>query len=139
MHKALFVAASLLAAPAYANELVVEAFHDKSTRIVNAQMADRVASVSVYDLSAPEKLEDLLSEGLSDDPKVAQKQANERIAQGGQQLQKQLTDAYEGSLKAMQYDIQKLPAVVFNSGEQVIYGIEDLNRAIAIYNGQVNK
>lgn len=139
MRKYVLTTLLALASSASANPLVVEAFYDKDTRLINVQQAERIANVSVFDLSAPEKLEDILSEGLSDVPEVAQRQAQERIANGGYQLQIQLQEAYEGSLKAMQYDIQKLPAVVFNNGLHKIYGVSDVHKAIAIYKEQVEQ
>lgn len=127
----------LLSSNANSNTLIVEAFYDADTRIINIQMAERVATVITYDLSAPERFEEALSEGLSSDPAVAEKQARQRISQRGNEIQQQLMAAYEGSLKAMQYKIDKLPAVVFNSGEHVIYGVNDVNKAITIFNEQV--
>ena len=137
MFKTALIAICFISTTAQANQLVVEAFYDKNTRIINVDMAERVASVTTYDLSAPEKFEDALSEGLSSDPTIAQKQAKLRIEQRGNEIQQQLQTAYEGSLKAMQYNIDKLPAVVFNGGQHVIYGVNDVNKAIALYKEKV--
>lgn len=139
MFKTIVVAIGFLSSTAQANTLFVEAFYDKDTRIVNVEMAERVANVKTYDLSAPEKFEDALSEGLSSDPAIAQKQAKQRIEQRGNQIQKQLQTAYEGALKAMQYNIDKLPAIVFNKGQHVVYGVNDVNKAVSLYNNKAAK
>lgn len=137
MHKFSLFALTLFASTVSANPLLVEAFYDKDTRLVNVQMAERVATVKTYDLSAPERFEDMLSEGLSDDPAVAQQQAKDRIEKRGNAIQRQLMEAYEGGLKAMQYEIDKIPAIVFNGGQHVIFGVHDVNKAISIYKAQV--
>ncbi|HAD31348.1 MULTISPECIES: TIGR03757 family integrating conjugative element protein [unclassified Methylophaga] len=137
MHKLALFALTLFTTTANANQLIVEAFYDKDTRLVNVQLAERVASVKSYDLSAPDQFEKQLSEGLSSDPTIAQKQAKERIEQHGNEIQHQLMAAYEGALIAMKYEINKIPAIVFNGGEHVIYGVNDVNKAISIYKEQV--
>lgn len=139
MHKLALIALTLFTNTANANQLMVEAFYDKDTRLVNVHLAERVASIKTYDLSAPESFEDMLSEGLSDDPAVAQEQAKQRIEQRGNEIQQQLMAAYEGGLKTMQYDIDKIPAIVFNGGEHVIFGVHDVNKAISIYKEQVTQ
>lgn len=128
------ILASLIATPAFADSIKVEAFYDHETRLKNVERAERIAQVTTYDLSAPDQLEEQISEGLSSDPAEAKKQARARIENGGRELQQKLTTAYQGSLKAMQYDIQKLPAVIFNDGQYVIYGESDVHRAINIFN-----
>ncbi|MCB2425868.1 TIGR03757 family integrating conjugative element protein [Methylophaga pinxianii] len=137
MHKFTLFALTLFSSSLSANQLLVEAFYDKDTRLVNVQIAERVATVKTYDLSAPESFENMLSEGLSDDPAVAQQQAKQRIEQRGNAIQQQLMEAYEGGLKAMQYEIDKIPAIVFNGGQHVIFGVHDVNKAISIYKEQV--
>lgn len=127
------ILASFIVTPVFADNIKVEAFHDHETRLVNVERAERIAEVTAYDLSAPDQLEEKLSEGLSSNPAEAKKQAQTRIKNGGRELQQQLTSAYEGSLKAMQYDIQKLPAVIFNGGQYVIYGEADVHRSIQMF------
>ena len=139
MHKLTFILLLLSSNLSYANQLIVEAFYDKNTRLINVHLAERVSLLTTYDLSAPDRFNEKLSKGLSSDPLIAQKQAKERILAQGSEIQSQLISAYEGSLKAMQYEITKLPAVVFNNGQQVIYGESDVNKAIKIYYGKVGK
>ena len=135
MFKQTIAAAALLLVPlaGQAQGLIVEAFYDNNTRLFNTKLADRVASVTVYDLSAPDRLEARLSQGLSSDPAIAQKQAHKRLTDGGQRLQAEFQKAYAGPMKAMSYDVEKLPAVVFNQGQHVIYGEPDVNKAVQIY------
>jgi integrating conjugative element protein (TIGR03757 family) len=134
MRKSFIMALAILVSPAaHAEKLVVEAFYDENTRLLNTQQAERVAFVSVYDLSAPERLERQLSKGLPSDPDAAKQIANDRFKEGGNKLKFAFRDAYEGQMKAMSYNIEKVPAVVFNGGQAIIYGVADVNKAIAIY------
>jgi len=139
MLKYLFLVLLLISSVSNANGLIVEAFYDRETRLINVHLAERVSSLKTYDLSAPDQFKKKLSKGLSSDPTIAQRQAKERIEALGGELQSHLITAYEGSLKAMQYKINKLPAVVFNNGQQVIYGESDVNKAINIYHEKVGK
>jgi integrating conjugative element protein (TIGR03757 family) len=102
----------------------VEVFTDAGRfQLANAQGA------AVYDLSAPKRLADALSRGLPANPQQAQAVATERFA-----AQKQaFVDAYAGHVVAMRYGIIKIPAVVFNRGEAVVYGLPDVAEAAAIY------
>lgn len=137
MFKFAFLLIGMWTTSVHANTLTVEAFHDQTTRLLNVQMAERIANVTVYDLSAPERFEKALSEGLSSDPAEAERQAKERIVKRGHVIQQELMQAYEGSLKAMQYNVEKVPAVVFNAGQYIIYGVSDIDKAIKLYNERV--
>lgn len=134
MRKSLIMAMAILTSPiAHAEKLVVEAFYDENTRLLNIQQAERFAFVSTYDLSAPERLERQLSKGLPSNPEEASTLATARLKEGGNELQNAFRNAYEGQMKAMTYNVEKLPAIVFNSGEAVIYGVADVSKAITIY------
>ena len=134
MFKQSAVAIALLVSPlVHAQSLIVEAFHDNQTRLYNTKLAERIADVTVYDLSAPDQLEAKLSQGLSNNPDIAKRQAQKKLTENGHELRAQFQKAYTGPMKAMTYNVEKLPAVVFNSGQHVIYGVADVNKAIQIY------
>lgn len=44
-----------------------------------------------------------------------------------------LRTSLHGAMKAIQFDIRKIPAVVFNDGEAVVYGVRDIDVAINMY------
>lgn len=134
MRKSLIIALAVLASPmAHAEKLVVEAFYDENTRLLNIQQAERIAFVSSYDLSAPSRLERQLSSGLPSNPEEASKIATARLKEGGNKLQNAFRNAYEGQMKAMSYNVEKLPAIVFNGGQAIIYGEADVNKAITVF------
>ncbi len=80
-----------------------------------------------FNLDAHRNLEQKLSEGLPTDLVEAERIANERLmALPGLEVQ----TAFQGIALALQWDIRKAPAYVFDNGGSVIYGVTDLSVAI---------
>lgn len=96
--------------------------------IVNAGAAEaHGVRLVVYNLDAHRNLEKRLSADLPDDPVEAERIANERLeALDGRTVQ----EAFRGVALAIQWDLRKAPAIVFGAGEQVIYGVTDLEEAL---------
>jgi len=85
--------------------------------------------IPVIYLDEVERLEAALSEGLSADPEQAEKQALALLHSAkGQQLQRELLDAYAGLAQAWSLGITHVPAVV--EGGHVVYGETDIARAV---------
>lgn len=120
------LAALILASlePAQADDLVsVEVFTDNSLYpLANAQ------GTLVYDLSAPDRLN--LGPGLPQNRQAAAAMAQARASANIEAIR----SAYAGHGKATQYRIAKIPAIVFNHGEAVIYGQTDVGLATGFYN-----
>lgn len=135
MRKAVFAVNLLLMATAInaAPALHIDVFYGSNQHIINVKQAKSLASITQYDLTLPKRLEDKLSKGLPKDPKQAQREAQRRVMAGGSSLQREIEKAYTGTLRAAEYKITKLPAVVFNYGDDVIYGVNDLSQAIKLY------
>ena len=89
--------------------------------------------VQIYNLDAPGRLEDKLSADLPSNPEQAKTIALKRLNAHGPKLSGMVDQAYEGIIKAMNYELKKIPAVVFDDGASVIYGITDINDAIKHY------
>ncbi len=90
--------------------------------------------VQIHDLDAPAELEEKLSAGLPPDPEHAKAIALDRLeALGAGQLAEMVNQAYEGASQAMTYELVKIPAVVFDNGTSVIYGITNIEDAIRRY------
>lgn len=53
---------------------------------------------------------------------------------GQTDMRRELLEKSQGEVLARQYKIRKYPAVVFNSGKEVVYGMTDLQQAINLYN-----
>ena len=93
----------------------------------------RVTKLNVYRVDGLEELEQFLSVDLPNDPERAQAIALERMQSDGariRQLARKGADALE---LAIRYGIDRYPAMVFNDGESVIYGITNVEEAVAIY------
>jgi integrating conjugative element protein (TIGR03757 family) len=100
--------------------------------IVNASVAkDYGVKLVVYNLDAHRDLEKRLSADLPADLMEAERIANERLkALDGRTIQK----AFRGVALAIQWDLHKAPAFVFGNGEQVIYGVTNLEEALKRWN-----
>ena len=93
--------------------------------------ADQAAAYGVrlmaYNLDGHRNLERRLSEDLPPNLEEAERIANERLAAlDGEELQ----NAFRGIALALQWDIRKAPAFVFEDGQAVIYGLTDVTVAL---------
>jgi integrating conjugative element protein (TIGR03757 family) len=89
----------------------------------------RAGPATVHDLSAPRRLEAALGQGLPRDPTVAEVLARARIAGAAESLRA----AYAGPAQALRYRLAKIPAVVFDRGAAVVYGVPDVAEATRLY------
>ena len=85
-----------------------------------------------YDIDRISLLEEALSEGLPNDPVRAKQLVLTRFQTMDSTLGDQLENAGKGLAQAMTYDIDRLPAVVFD-GQSVVYGVTDIDEALAQY------
>ncbi len=101
--------------------------------LVSKEALDTGIEVKVYNLSGPERFEETLSKGLVGNEQQIKDEVLKRIAElPPTYLDEHVVLPYEGLLKAKEYEIIKIPAIVFNNGESVIYGLTDLQKAIEI-------
>jgi integrating conjugative element protein (TIGR03757 family) len=89
--------------------------------------------IQVFDLGAAARFEDQLSEGLSIDPDTAQAQVQQRLQAMGPDIEAHMRQAFGGLVRADQLGIDRLPAVVFDDGQAVVYGVTDLPTALSHY------
>jgi integrating conjugative element protein (TIGR03757 family) len=121
--------AVLVATPVFAQERI-EVFTDTPTQIENLEGVD----VVYYDLSAPERIKNQFAPKLPADEKIALAQAKRFFETAeGRVYQLAMRDAYRGRQKMMQYQLTKIPAIVFDDGKYVIYGSTDLAQATMLY------
>jgi integrating conjugative element protein (TIGR03757 family) len=97
----------------------------------NEQLADDYdIQLTAYNIDAHRNLEKELSANLPSNLAEAERIANERLKRmDGQRLQ----DAFKGVALTIQWDLQKVPALVFGDGEAVIYGVADLEEGLRRY------
>lgn len=88
------------------------------------------ADVHVVELDTPERIESGLGANLPADPARAAVIVQQRLKDGGIDLQRRLASAYQGITDAWSLGITKIPAVVVDR-RYVVYGERDVTRALA--------
>ncbi|MFP4161529.1 MAG: TIGR03757 family integrating conjugative element protein [Ectothiorhodospira sp.] len=89
--------------------------------------------IQMFDLGAAERFEDRLSEGLSADPDTARAQVQQRLQAMGPEIEARMRQAFGGLVRADQLGIDRLPAIVFEDGQAVVYGVTVLPTAVSHY------
>lgn len=90
------------------------------------------ATVTVYALDGLEQLESALSQDLPADEEAAKAEALRRVGKLSHVRMGPAKDAAIGLVKAVQYGLDRYPAVVFN-GTTVVYGVTDVGDAVDRY------
>jgi|GEM_PF-2462193 len=91
------------------------------------------ATITVFDMARASLLQKTIPK-FSKDPALGQSQASAwLVSPDGKAHIAQLKDAYVSHQKMMVYGIEKIPAIVFEQGKFVIYGITDVRQAVAEY------
>ena len=85
-------------------------------------------ALQVYRLDGIQQVERTLSVALPANPENARQIVLARFQQLGPSATTQLQQAAVGLAKAMQYGIDRYPAIVFD-GEAAIYGVTDMGEA----------
>ncbi|ABA57169.1 Protein of unknown function DUF1525 [Nitrosococcus oceani ATCC 19707] len=123
------VLTSTLSAPAIAGEAApaIEVFTDSTFQVVSAS-----DNTTVYVMDRINQLLQVLSEDLPSDPENAKQLVLARFQRMDAQLSSELENAAKGLVQAMQYGINRYPAIVIN-GNAVVYGVTDVSAATQLY------
>lgn len=123
------VLTSTLSAPAIAGEAApaIEVFTDSTFQVVSAS-----DNTTVYVMDRINQLQQVLSEGLPSDPENAKQLVLVRFQRMDAQLSSELENAAKGLVQAMQYGLNRYPAIVFD-GDAVVYGVTDVTGATQLY------
>ena len=105
----------------------IEVFIDSSLQIVSGN-----DHKTVYLIDRIYKLQEELSIDLPADPESAKSLALQRFQRMDTQLSRELENAAKGLVQAMQYGIDRYPAIVFD-GQAVVYGLTDIYAASQLY------
>jgi integrating conjugative element protein (TIGR03757 family) len=125
------------AAPAHLPERI-DIFYDDSVSLtgleaVKETLAGRTA-IHLYDMNAPERIEYELGHGLPPDPEKSKRILMERMqAIGIEAMKQRFVAAYQGVIDAQKYGIDRYPAIVFDDGASVVYGVVDIQEALNRY------
>jgi len=111
----------------------VEVFTSTDLPVETGIKSDETAiSVDVYEIDGVERIESGLSRGLPDDHRAAKRIALERVGRVDAAQIQRVQRAALGLSKAVQYGIDRYPAIVFD-GQVVVFGVDDVREAIDRY------
>ena len=90
--------------------------------------------VRLYNLDDGKRMVSQLEANLPKSEQAAKKAMALRIKKmGGHVLKKKFSDAFQAIIIGTQYGLTRHPAVIFNHGQAVVYGVTDLTRALTLY------
>tara|TARA_R100001480_G_scaffold36013_9_gene48492 strand:+ start:1585 stop:2022 length:438 start_codon:yes stop_codon:yes gene_type:complete len=123
------VLTGVLCEPVLADEpsIAIEVFTDSMNPVANG--AD---GITVYHIDRIDRLQQELSKDLPVNPEAAKQTALHRFQRIDSHLSSELENAAKGLVQAMQYGIDRYPAIVFD-GNAVVYGITDIRAATQRY------
>ena len=118
-----------LSVPAIAGEAApaIEVFTDSKFQVFSVS-----DNTTVYVMDRINQLQQALSEDLPSDPENAKRLVLSRFQRMDAQLSSELENAARGLVQAMQYGINRYPAIVFD-GVAVVYGVADVTAATQLY------
>jgi len=99
---------------------------------ITSAAAHAKTELRVYELDGIQRIEANLSEGLTADPEQSKRIVLQRFQQLREDDRARMQRAAMGLAKAMQYGIDRYPAIVFD-GEVAIYGVTDIGEALHRY------
>lgn len=115
-------------------EIISDADHPVENIAVVQKQLGSGASIRYFTIDAQTRLDEALSKDLPADPEQARAIALKRIqALDRPRLAQQLSESFEGLLLARRHGISRYPAVVFDEGKSVVYGVTDLREAVRLY------
>ena len=100
--------------------------------VISAAPGRPTTELQIYNLDGIQRIEAKLSKDLSADPEQSKRIVLQRIQQLDQVSRAQMQRSAMGLAKAVQYGIDRYPAIVFD-GQVVVYGLTDLEVAFQHY------
>jgi integrating conjugative element protein (TIGR03757 family) len=127
----------VMAAVPGASVPIVEVFTTKEQKVrsefhAESMTPDQDIDLQVYHFDGIQQFESLLSKELPTHFKQAKKIALQRLEHFDSKLMESVQKAAIGLSKAMQYGLDRYPAIVLDS-QAVVFGITDLEQALRLY------
>lgn len=107
-------------------------FGIKSQIFINQSYLSSSWQIKHYLIDGGRDFESVISKGLSSNPTIAMQQVKARLA-NKTLIKKKVTKAWQGAINAQSINIAKVPAITFDKGKSVIYGVTDVLKAYKIY------
>lgn len=116
----------------------IDVFTDAAHPIENVAAVKQAlggkATVRTFHIDAQARLNETLSKDLPADRDKAKAIALERIqALDHTRLGQELAESFDALMLAQRYGIDRYPAIVFDGGKRVVYGVVDLREALRLY------
>lgn len=114
---------------------VIEAFTSVKYPFVGARGIGNDSyglDITIYEIDGIESIERDLSIDMPADPAKSKRIALDRIQHMDDLSKTKMQMAAQGLAKAMQYGVDRYPAIVFD-GQAVVYGVTDVQSALAHY------
>ena len=123
------VLTGMVCAPALADEssIAIEVFAGSINPVANG-----TDGITVYYIDRIDRIQQELSKDLPANPEAAKQTVFRRFQRMDNKLSHELENASNGLVQAMQYGIDRSPAIVFD-GNAVVYGIIDVRAATQRY------
>jgi len=124
----------------------IEVVFNDQTPVSNASLMQsslqaQGVTVALYNLDAPATVRNTLSQGLPANVELAKKILLQRLNQDGSAaLNARYQTAYQALTQSLEYGLDRFPAIIFNHGQAVVYGVTDLAVALQMFqNWQANQ
>lgn len=115
-------------------DVFTDAAHPMENVAAVKQALGGQTTVRTFHIDAQARLNKTLSKDLPADRDKARAMALERIqALDQSHLRQALAESFDGLMLAQRYGIDRYPAIVFDGGKRVVYGVVNLREALRLY------
>ena len=114
-------------------------FSTKEQTFTQAYKLSNNWTIKHYHIDGGRDFESKISQGLSNNRSTAQKQIRQRFNKYKKSWVAQAKSAWQGAINAQSLNIEKVPAITFDKGKTLIYGVTDLSKALNIHRKEKSK
>jgi integrating conjugative element protein (TIGR03757 family) len=108
-------------------------FGTKAQVFTQAYKIKNAWTIKHYLIDSGRGFEAKISKGLSANKQKAMQQIKQRFAKHKTQWVSDAKRAWQGAINAQSLNIEKVPAITFDKGKTLIYGVTNLSEALKIY------
>ena len=130
MYRSLLAVFLVYMSPTVDAQVFVDVFHWGE---ITSEVRLPGTTIHLHNLNAPNEINRKLPR-FAGTPVQAEKAAGTWVqSDEGKAFTEALRVAYDGHMLARKYQLQKAPAIVFDSGKYVVYGSTDIRHALLLY------
>ena len=131
--KMLIIGTLFIMQHAYASNNEILLFGIKEQIFTNKYRLKNSYKIRYFLIDGGRDYERKISKGLSANPTIALQQAKKLFASDKEKWAREAKKAWQGAINAQSIGINKIPAITFDNGNTVIYGVLDLIKAYKIW------